>query len=102
MASAAKAWAATGSAAPATSPEHANMALPSKAPQRPQKAASLFGCTTITDTVTPAMRPSVTPVDEVVVPPAAATPVLGLGTVGLVSLVSVMGLMGLRRARKSA
>lgn len=54
------------------------------------------------DSVTPAMRLTVTPVDEVVIPPASPTPVPGLGTVGLVSLVSVMGLMGLRRSRKSA
>lgn len=52
--------------------------------------------------VTPAMKLTVVPVDEVVVPPAAPTPVPGLGAVGLISLVSVMGLMGLRRTRKAA
>ncbi|MEJ5149530.1 hypothetical protein [Comamonas sp. MYb396] len=53
--------------------------------------------------VTPAMKLTVVPVDDpIVVPPAAPTPVPGLGAVGLVSLVSVMGLIGLRRARKSA
>ncbi|MCS4294970.1 hypothetical protein M2375_003203 [Comamonas sp. BIGb0152] len=55
------------------------------------------------DLVTPAMKLTVVPVDEVVVvPPAAPTPVPALGAVGLISLVSVMGLMGLRRTRKSA
>ncbi|QMV74373.1 hypothetical protein HS961_16875 [Comamonas piscis] len=39
--------------------------------------------------------------DDVVVPPAAPTPVPTLGAVGLVSLVSVMGFIGLRHSRKS-
>ncbi|GAB2830718.1 hypothetical protein GCM10027276_36770 [Comamonas piscis] len=51
--------------------------------------------------VTPGFRLTVVPFEEIVVPPAAPTPVPSLGTVGLVSLVSVMGLMGLRRSRKS-
>ncbi|MEG2974703.1 MAG: hypothetical protein RR882_01305 [Comamonas sp.] len=54
------------------------------------------------DFVTPAMKLTVVPVDEVVVPPAAPSPVPGLGAVGLISLVSMMGLMGLRRTRKAA
>lgn len=55
------------------------------------------------NSVTPAIKLTVVPVDDpIVVPPAAPTPVPTLGAVGLVSLVSVMGWVGLRRSRKPA
>lgn len=54
------------------------------------------------NSVTPAIKLTVVPVDDPIVePPAAPKPVPGLGAVGLVSLVSVIGILGLRRSRKS-
>ncbi|MCS4294969.1 hypothetical protein M2375_003202 [Comamonas sp. BIGb0152] len=58
----------------------------------------------INNAVTPAVRLTVLPVEEVVDidPITPPTPVPTVGVLGLLSLASIMGLLGLRRMRKSA